>query len=462
MKLEFEPASFRDPDARVFLRGGEVYRVLNQKALSQWRTISAKPFYQREVAGGRLIDATEAAFPDLPSPWAGVVKAETIPVISYPYEWSFGMLKAAARLQLELTLAALDDQVTLKDATPYNIQWRGTQPVFIDITSFEERERGSLWVGYRQFCEGFLNPLILAAVRHVDFRPWMRGSLEGVPSRQLRRLLRPVDLTRPSIFKHVYLHARTTTATTAPSLEIQREVAALGIDTSDMVRSNLKGLLKFVDSLEVNPPSSDWTEYEHSGPYSAQDREAKDQFVSEVVESTGSGQVLDLGCNTGIYSKIAASSDRFVVAVDSDGAVIERLFNDLSSSGERRILPLVWDFADPSPGLGWRGRERRPLRERISPDLILALAVVHHLTLGRNIPLEEVIDELAAFGADLLIEFPTSEDPMVRSLLARKRTHSETYELPLFERFLQKSFVVSERRTLPSGTRHLFLARPRR
>lgn len=460
MSLEFDPGSFRDPDARVVVREHDVLRTLSEHALGQWRAISAKPFYAREVASGRLLAASEETSVAIPPPWTGMLRSPRIPVITYPYEWSFGMLKAAALLQLELTLGALDDQVALKDASPFNIQWQDLRPLFIDVTSFEPRPPGALWAGYRQFCEMFLNPLLLASIRGVDFRPWMRGSLEGITSDQLRRLLRAREVVRPAIFKHVYLHARAAASMHSPSRRVQQQIADLGVDTSDLVRRNLTGLITLIQSLEIERPSSNWTSYEQAGPYSAEERAAKEDFVRRIVSTTAARQVLDLGCNTGAFSRIAAETADLVIAVDSDSAVIERLYESLKLEGASRILPLVWDFADPSPGLGWRGSERAPLRNRIRPDLVLALAVVHHLTLGRNLPLDQVIDEIAELGADLLIEFPTPEDPMVQSLLERKRTHSDTYRVDVFERLLARRFELQEH--VVTGTRHLYWAKQAR
>ena len=460
MTLEFDSGSFRDPDSRVVLRDAEVLRVFSQSALDQWREISRSHFYGERVAAGDIVSSVEEPAADLPFPWAGIVRTDRIPVISYPYEWSFGMLKACAVLQLDLLLEALRCDASLKDATPFNFQWRNLRPVFIDIGSFEKRNASALWNGYRQFCETFLNPLLLASLRNVDFRPWLRGRLDGVESAQLVKLLSLSDLVRPGVLKHVFLHAKAASRVT-PSSRIQQDVSALGVDTAGLVRTNVVGLRRMILGLEVGLPKSQWTSYEYENPYDEADRQAKEDFVRRHLDLVRPKQVLDLGCNTGAYSRLAAPMTELVVAVDSDPAVIETLYSSLRIEGPRNILPLVWDFADPSPALGWRHAERSPLEKRMAPDVVLALAVVHHLSLGRNLPTNTVVEALADLGGDLLVEFPSAEDRMVQSILARKKTHSFDYRQDRFEELLAARMDVVDRLILPSTTRTLYYARRR-
>jgi SAM-dependent methyltransferase len=220
----------------------------------------------------------------------------------------------------------------------------------------------------------------------------------------------------------------------------------------------VRSLRALVASLAPPPSQSAWTAYEHDGPHGGAYRAAKEDFVRRALGSLAPRQVLDIGCNTGAFSRIAAETAE-VVAVDADHAVIERLYEALAAEGNRSILPLVWDFADPTPGLGWRRTERRPLEERVRPDAVLALALVHHLTLGRNLPLDEVVDAMAALGGHLVVEFPTLEDPMVAAILGRKATHSAGWHPSAFEGLLGRHYVIAERMPLPGGTRILYSAR---
>jgi hypothetical protein len=370
------------------------------------------------------------------------------------------MLREAALLQLDLLRRALDEGLTMKDASPYNVQWRGTKPVFVDVGSFERLREGEPWAGYRQFCTLFLYPLLLQALHGVDFRPLLRGSVEGIEPAQMRRLLSRRDLLRRGVMTHVALHARLE-ARHAGDEDVKRELRSAGFRT-ELVKANVRGLEKLVRRLEWEPETTAWTGYGPTSTYSERDAERKAVFVREAASARRHRLVWDLGANDGRYTRIAAEHADHAVALDADGAVVERLYGALRDEGSETILPLVANLADPPPGLGWRGRERQPLAERGRPELTLALAVVHHLVIGANIPLAELIGWLAELGTKLVIEFPTASDPMVARMLARKRegTHAD-YTREMFERLLGEAFGIEATEELADGSRLLYRARPR-
>ena len=453
----YDGGSYRDRAGRVFRRDGEVFRGLRADALETWRAVSAKPFY-RELERERKIVATSETNRELAPEWDGVLRHERVPVVSYFYEWPFGMLRRAALLQLEILDRALSEDVTLRDATPFNVQWIGTRPVFIDVLSFAPLAEGALWTGYRQFCEQFLYPLLIEAYKGIAFQPWVRGRIDGIDAEAASRLLMPSKMFRPGVLKHVYLHAalqRSMRARTSGS--VAKEIRTQQhVHSRELIRANVRNLIKIVEGLRGSA-SSDWTEYEGSHSYSSEDRASKEQFVVDALRVSKPKTTFDIGCNTGAFSEIAAAHCEYVIGADSDAQVIERL----SARGHEHILPLVWDLADPSPGLGWRGRERPPLHERLRPDLTLALALIHHLVLGRNILLPEVIDELASFGGDAVIEWVDRTDPMAARLLDRKDEAFEDYTLSNFEAQLERAFVIERKQPLASGSRSLYFLRAR-
>jgi SAM-dependent methyltransferase len=172
--------------------------------------------------------------------------------------------------------------------------------------------------------------------------------------------------------------------------------------------------------------------------------------------------VWDIGCNEGRHARIAAENARYVVALDGDSAVVDRVYRALGEEGRTNVLPLVADVTDPSPGLGWRGRERRPLDDRGRPELTLCLAVLHHVAISGNVPVPEFLSWLRELGTALVIEFPTREDPRVAALLGRKRPGAHPdYERGAFERALAERFEVERSEELASGTRILYFATPR-
>jgi ribosomal protein L11 methylase PrmA len=463
-----ETGSFRDRDSRVVAAGGSVFRVLSERGAEDWRALAASELLGRRISEGSLVATEEAALADigaeaelLPEGVAAVLRHERIPFVSYPYEWTFGMLRDAALLQLDLELEALDQGLSLKDATPYNVQFRGSEPVFIDIGSFEALREGEPWSGYRQFCMLYLYPLLLQAYKEVGFQPWLRGSIDGITPGDAARLFSLRDRFRKGVFTHVALHARLERRyEEREGGEVKEDLKKANFKTS-YVKANVQRMRKLVSRLGWKAGDTAWTGYREQNTYTDEDAERKQAFVREAAVETKPELVWDMGCNDGAYSRIAAESASYVVAFDYDHATVEALYRSLRSEQEGKILPLVANLADPSPGLGWRGLERRPLEQRGRPDLILALALIHHVSITANVPIAEFLDWVRGLDAAMVIEFPKRDDPMVRRLLSGKRTGSNSdYEIETFERELAKRFQVTKTEALPSGTRVLYRVHP--
>lgn len=460
----FESGSFRDRTSRVFYHDGTVYRALTQQALQDWELLSTTQFFQRFSADGKVIASERTASvlpPTRDNQWVAVLKHQLVPFISYPYEWSFSMLKDAALLQLELLLAALDEGMTLKDATPFNFQWLGTRPVFIDTPSFERLTPGEPWAGYRQFCQLFLYPLFLQAYKNIPFQPWLRGALDGIAPEDCNHLMSWRDRFRPGVFTHVYLQAKMQTKYAATNRNIKKELQNAGFQAA-LIKANAQRLYKLVQKLAWKRSASEWSEYTEHNSYVDDDKRRKEEFVRQVVQSRPWNLAWDLGCNTGVFSRIAAENARVVVAMDADQLVIERFYQNLKTQERTIVLPLVNNIADPSPNLGWRGLERKTLTERGKPDLTLCLALIHHIVITANVPLKEFIDWLASVTQELVIEFITRDDPMVRTLLHNKRDTYTDYRQDYFEHCLGEMFTSIRREPLACGSRFLYHARTQR
>ena len=464
MEPRVDRGSFRDPDSRVFYAGDSVHRALSERGLADWDALAATTLFRDKVAEGKLVGTEQLPEPNgLPAELdaervAAVLRHDRVPVVSYPYEWPFGMLKDAALLELELLLAALDEELILKDASPYNVQWRGTQPVFVDVGSFERLREGEPWAGYRQFCMLLLYPLMLQAFRKVPFQPWLRGSLEGIEPAEMRRLLTFRDRFRRGVLTNVVLHAKLEAR--YADREVKQDLKKAGFRT-ELIRVNARKLRKLVRRLEWKPGRTAWSTYRTMNPYDEPDAAAKLDFVREAAGARQRRLVWDLGCNDGRFTRVAAMHADYTVAVDADAAVVEALYRELRDERVDTILPLVGNLADPSPGLGWRGAERRPLVDRGRPDLTLALALVHHVALTSNVPIRDFLEWLAGLQTELVIEFPTRDDPMVQRLLSRKGPGANPdYDTETFERALNERWRVERRETLPSGTRILYRASP--
>jgi hypothetical protein len=461
-----EPGSFRDPLSRVFVSDDEVLRAFTPQGWAEHEAVADSTFFTELTAAGDVVGthpADASVLASLPGDWAGVVRHDRIDPITYPYEWTFEMLRDAALLQLDVTRRAISEGFITKDATPFNVQFEGTRPVFIDVGSFERLEPGSPWPGYRQLCEQFLNPLVLQAIGGLPFQPRLRGSLRGIPPSEVAPLIRGRSRFDRRLLVHVVLHARAEQKHAADDPKAMTdELRRAGFGPA-VLDAQLRNLERTIRSLRWKRSDSAWSGYGDRAHYSDADLSAKEAVVESTVRDLGPDLVLDLGANDGRFSQVAvAAGAKGAVAVDSDAVVVDLLYRDLRAAGEQRILPLVVDLADPPPAQGWRHAERRSFTERMRPDLVLALAVVHHLALTDTVPFEGIVDFLADFGAPLVVELPHRDDPMVQLLLARKRDGLfDHYDTERWEAALDTRFVVDEKVELPSGRRTLYRCHPR-
>ena len=460
-----EPGSFRDRNGRIYYFDDAIYSGISSRALEEWKALASTKFFRRAMEDGKLVGTEEADPKQIPDPalaneWAGILKHERIPFISYPYEWTFGMLKDAALLQLDLLASALKENMTMKDATSFNIQWIGSRPVFIDIPSFERLVPGSPWSGYRQFCTLFLYPLFLQAYKNISYHARLRGNIDGIDPEECNNMMSLRDLLRPGVFTDVFLQAKMEKSYADSSKHVKEDLKKSGFN-AEMIKTNVRRLQKIIGKLTWKQAQSEWSDYATHNSYTETDGASKEAFVRTAVIQKRRNLVWDLGANTGRYSRIAAENSQYVVAMDSDHLAVERFYIEMKEEKNRNILPLVMNLADSSPNLGWRGLERKSLQDRGKPDLILCLALIHHIVISANIPVHEFIDWLASFQSDLIIEFITKDDPMAKTLLRNKDDQYADYELGNFEKVLASRFTIAERKALSSGTRYLFHAHPR-
>jgi hypothetical protein len=442
-----------------------VYRALSRRALTDWEALEQTRFFARACERGQVVTTHRVELPPeeletLSPTFVAALEHERVPFISYPYEWCFSMLHDAARLQLDLLLDALDEDFILKDSSAYNFQFFGSRPVLIDIPSLQRWQPGEAWVGYRQFCQLFLYPLMLVAYREVPFQPWLRGALDGITPEVCDRLLNGRHRFRRGVFTHVYLQNKLLTATAQSTSNLRRELKTSRLG-KEIVTRNVRGVRKVIERLRRTGPSSEWSGYSDEHSYSEADESIKRAFVERAAGSRRWELAWDLGCNIGTYSRIVAEHAAIVVAMDGDLQAIERLYKELQAEGNDTILPLVVNLADPSPGLGWRGCERRSLPARGTPDLTLCLALVHHMVITANIPLADFVGWLAGLGSHLVIEFVTREDPMVKRLLLTKEDIYHDYSLDNFEKCIARHFELLDRESLHDGTRVLYFLEPK-
>lgn len=444
-----DPGSFRDPASHVVLNDQTVSRLLDDRGLSDWRALARTDLYEKAVADGRLIAATEI---EPSNDAAGGLEHPRLPLITYPFEWTFGMLRDAALLQLELMEGALAEGLILKDATPYNIQFLAGRPQFIDIGSFESYRQGEPWVGYRQFCRQFLYPLMLRAWCGVPFQPWLRGDPEGPTSAQMWRLLPARRKASPAALLHVGLQARAEAKMQGQA--VRGSLSEAGF-SGEMILTNVRKLRTLTESLEWDGNEGTWAQYQ-ACEHVLRDRDDKTGFLAAALEAVSPDTVLDLGANDGHFSRLAVEKGATAVSVDGDEAVLDRLYRGLERGTP--LTPVLADLSNPSPAQGWAGIERPALFDRVRPDLVVAYGLIHHLVYTASVPPRRVVEWLGGFGVPVVVEFVAPEDPMVGRLTANKRPeelHPER-DRESFERLAYEHFEIADRFDLAGGTRRLY------
>lgn len=462
--LQPDAGSFRDRLGRVYVRDDAVYRGLSSEAWANWEHLAKTKFFPRAVEAGTVVKTEAVDAPDidtsaLPKPWSGYLKHDKLSFVTYAYEWPFDMLKDAALHQLDLLEAALAENMILKDATPYNTVFEGARPVFIDIPSFEKLKPGEPWVGYRQFCEMFLYPLMLQAYKDLSARHWLRGRVDGIDPADANAMMSYRDRFRKGVFPHVYLQSKLINAYSDSNRSIKKEVANAGF-SKELIKVNVRKMKKLVFGLHWNKAKTEWSDYAQTHSYDDANFQKKIDFVRRSSEEKTRRLSWDIGCNTGTFSKILAENAQTVIAMDVDPLAVQKLYNELKSDANapKNITPIISNIADASPGLGWRGQERKRLEERGRPDLTICLALIHHVCISAHIPLYEFVDWLASLGTDLVIEMVTKRDDMVKKLLLNKDDIYNDYETEFLEQCLEKHFTIREKMVYHNDTRILYYA----
>lgn len=458
-KTDFVEGSFRDRHSRVLRLDERIIRVLDDVAAADWQALNKSPFLQKAMERGDVvrtkeIDLAQAGVDD--SRWVLALEHDPIRFLSWPYEWSFGMLKDAALLHLELLSDSLEAGFTMKDGSAYNLQWNGAKPCFIDLGSFERWESAEPWAGYRQFCQLMLFPLLVQSHLDLDFQPLLRGSLEGLDVGFVNNTFGFSRRFRKGVFAHVYLQSKLNDRFSDTQRDIRKDMKSAGF-SQELVKANAKRMHSLIQKLTWSRSDSEWGDYTQEHNYSDADHQHKADFVRDAVAAEKPALCWDLGANTGQFSAIAAEYSEQVIAADIDALAVERHYQKLKAQGTENILPLVYNIADPSPGLGWRGSERQPLEGRSQPQMILALALVHHLVISANLPMSELIAWLAGLTTRaMVIEFVGREDDMVKRLLRNRDDQYHDYELDVFKSSLERHFEIKTSLTVNQDNRSLF------
>ena len=438
-------SSFRDPEGRIYVASGRVFRGISQLSTNRVRDFIESAYF-KERAGTQIVNSWIVSPEDVlksgveeddVNAWTMWLEHECLPLISYPYEWSFENLKQAACFTLSLLADALKNGYTLKDASAFNVQFVHSKPIFIDILSFVDYSDGDPFIGYKQFCEHFISPLCLTAFADIEYNHWFRGRLDGLDVVETSKALPLSTYFRLQVLMHIHIQAWgikkiTSTSKSASSFRSHRRIPQRNL------LALVKNLNQFIARLKRKRESY-WQAYSENTSYDFIDEEAKKHIAKKFIEQSGARKLLDLGCNTGEYSRMAIESGvKTVVGVDLDsGALDLAVKNTRSDSASAHFL--FWDLANPSSKIGWKLEERDALETRIGRiDAVFCFALIHHVVIGRNIPLDEFVNWVCSLAPRGLIEFVPKSDPMTRGLLENREDVFHDYDEMRFEQWLAK------------------------
>jgi ribosomal protein L11 methylase PrmA len=452
--------SYRDPSGHVYESSGRILRTINERARSDYEAVRDKGVLASAVQKGLLIDSREVEKAQWDAPFdraAYVVEHPRVEFVSYPYEWPFRALKAAALHHLDLQLHLLGQDAVLSDSTAYNVQFIGPRPVFIDLLSVRPYRQGEFWIGHRQFCEQFLNPLLLQAKLGIAFNTWYRGNLEGIPTADLARALPLSSRFSWNILSQVILQAKLQAkATNAPAQALQEAKKSRTLSRA-AYEGMLRQLRNWIAGLErPDTGKTVWGDYAKDNTYTSDEAQQKRRFVAEFAAKTRPKVMIDIGCNTGDYSVAALEGGAsYVVGFDFDHQALDLAFSRAETE-KLSFLPLWLDASNPSPDQGWMQAERAGFGQRAQVDGVVALAFEHHLAIAKNVPLPQVVDWLVDRAPLGVIEFVPKDDPTVRTMLALREDIFDDYSLETFSNRLSQRARIVDRQTVSGSGRTLF------
>ncbi len=445
------PASFKDPAGFVLQANGKYYRQINISFSEDYEMLMRSGLYDVLVQNNLLLAHSEVLenFTASENHYKTLLPQQ-ISFISYPYEWCFDQLKDAALLTIRIMKEAINRGMILKDATPFNIQFENGHPVFIDTLSFEKYDESKPWVAYRQYCECFLFPLYIEHYLNLDIQKLLATYLDGIPVNFTARLLPIKSRFNPGAWLHVYLQN---------SIKNYKGIKTGEASFDKIKLTHLLGNLENIVAKITSKISktSVWNNYYSETILSQHYLNEKKTIFNYFLKNIKYNTALDLGTNNGYFACQLAQSNANIIAIDSDSQCVNNLYQETKNNNILNILPLCIDVSNPSPATGFQNTERQSFIQRINTELVLALAIIHHLVLAKNIPLNKIAAFIASICIkNLIIEFVPLADPKAAEIIKRKNQH-HPYDQEIFERCFSDLFVICEKKIIPGTERILYL-----
>jgi len=452
-------ASFRDPSGYIFHDGDTLRRVINPIYFPQYRKLKSSGFFETLFKKGLLIPHTETSVTEE----AIIITPEKIPFITNPYEWSFEQYKHAALLTLQIQKYALTKGFILKDASAYNVTFHKGKTVFIDTLSFDFYEENTPWRAYKQFITHFLGPLVLTHYHGTEIFKMMQTHIDGIPVKLIASLLPKKTKFSSTLYTNIHLLAKMESKH-SEDYKAETKVAKLSKKAQNNI---LESLFDYIKKLKVSE-ATEWGDYYNKTNYDKEAFDGKKHLIRDWVLDLKPKSAIDMGGNDGTFARTFLDEVPEVIVTDIDSNAVEYNYWQVQQNKEENMLPFVCDVLQPSPGIGFNNVERDSLIERLqnyAPDVTLALALIHHITLSGNVPFEKSAAFFAKFSKYLIIEFPKREDSWVESLLVRKRefiNHFDFYNLEAFERGYLTYFDLEKKEEIKGTNRVLFQFKKRK
>lgn len=444
-------SSYRDNNGFVFVETGTLLRYIHPQYLETYNYLMESGLYEELTKKKWLVPHQALAFHELVNKNGGIViQPEKIPFISYAYEWPFDMWRDAAVLTLDIALAALKKDMILKDATPFNVQFANGLPIFIDTLSFDKYDETQPWIAYRQFCESFLAPLLLMHYQHPDLGKLFTLYPNGIPLEVVVKLLPGRSKWNINCYLHIHLQANA--AKKAGNAKKRQQIFS-----RKKMEVLLNGLRNYVNNLSLKKAKTTWDDYYSETILGKEYFDAKVELVKQFTDEIEFTTAIDLGANDGPFSKLLKEKAALVIATDFDPNCINHLYQQVKKEKIDVILPLVVDLLSPSPAIGWNNVERSSINERFRSDLVMALALVHHLAIAKNVPLHFIADWLHPMATYLIIEFVPKQDEKVQLLLQNREDIFDDYTLENFKTIFERKYDFLKEATVGNTNRLLFL-----
>jgi hypothetical protein len=445
------PSSYRDPSGFLFYINGILYRQVNQVFKKDFDQFINGGLYQHLVDANILVPhQTINENLTASDEWYQTLQPEVILFISYPYEWCFNMLKDAALLTLRAAKEAMRFGMMLKDASAYNVQWYKGRMIFIDTLSFEIYDEQKPWIAYRQFCEHFFAPLALMHYLKASLQNLFLAHPDGVTLPLTKKLLPFKSKFHLHTYLHLHLHSRIAKGS-------QGKKETTGAFSKQKMTNLLQSLEDGIKTFSFSEPTGVWSGYYKEAGQRENYIDVKKQLVLQWINELPAKTVFDAGANEGEFSLLLKDKAEFIISADSDHFSINQFYNRIKQEAITNIHPLLIDLSSPSPALGMNSNERSSFVDRCKVDLVIALALVHHLAIGKNIPFDSISEMFHNLGNYLLIEFVPKEDEKVRQMLQHKKDIYSNYSEENFITAFAKRFSLLQKTRIGDSQRTLYL-----